>query len=383
MEEKSNILIIPRHLVTVRFMDIPSLDNSEIGKIVRLQAIKEIPYPKEEMVISYRNLGSYKDGFSSIMLVIAKKEIVNEKLREGSLRGLEAENIRLHTEVVYLSLLKGGILDSNKVTLVIHMGREDSEIMIIDKKKPVFSRGFKNNDRFLEEIDRSMLVYKRDGLHPEVENILVAYPSMIDVEHVRQYLKDFKIPVNFHEYSDDLTDSNLSLEIDLLPEELTLRKKKAKERQEHLVTYSLIGLVVILCFAFFALKIHEKKRLLEMLSSKTVKMQIETDQIGKYRKKIDLVIEHRKQGKFIIDTLEHSYSLIPPDISLSRLSYNEEEGVFYKGASESTSSIFGFVKRLEKSEYFDRVEIKHTAKKNVKLKEVTEFDVQCHLNTDQ
>ena len=116
MDEKRGILIIPRHAVTVRFVDVPSLDDNEIKQMVEFQAIKEIPYPKEDMVISCRNLGSFKDGFSSIMLVIARKEMISEKMREAENRGVSVENIRLFSELLYLSTNSHVFLDLSLYT---------------------------------------------------------------------------------------------------------------------------------------------------------------------------------------------------------------------------------------------------------------------------
>jgi len=131
-------MIIPRYLVIVRFLDVPSLDDAEIRKMVRFQAAKDIPYPENNMVISYRNLGSHRDGFSSIMLVVAKRDTI-----KGMVDGPEQrpETIRLHSELLYLHLIEKAILSNDKVDLVVHIGKEASEIMIVDKKRPIFSKG--------------------------------------------------------------------------------------------------------------------------------------------------------------------------------------------------------------------------------------------------
>ena len=145
----NNIIVVPRHLVIVRFLDIPSVIDDEIEQMLEFQAIKEIPHPKEDMIFSYRNLGSYKDGFSFIMLVVAKRQMIEAIIRE---KDFNVEAIRLHSELLYLFLLKKGIISTERVNLVIHIGKDDSEVMILDKDQPKFSRGFKNSDRFFEEI---------------------------------------------------------------------------------------------------------------------------------------------------------------------------------------------------------------------------------------
>lgn len=373
----NEIIVVPRHLAIVRFIDIPSLIDDEIEKMVEFQAIKEIPYSKEDMIFSYRNLGSYKDGFSCIMLVIAKREMIYEMLRE---KDFNVDAIRLHSELLHLFLLKKGVINTERVNLVIHIGRDDSEIMILDKNQPRFSRGFKNSDRFLEEITHSLLAYKKDKNNPEINAIIVAYSSAIDINNIKPYIiEHFRIPVNFYEYSEDLTTLGLSAKIDLVPKEFSDKKMKSRQRKQKLITYSLIGFIIILFFMAVSFKIHEKKRLLKMLSSRIEQLQPRTERLDIFLKKTEFAKKYREDGRFIIEILNLSYNLIPVNISLSGLSYDGGEFIFYKGFSKDMFNIFSFVKQLEKLEYFDSVEVKYATKKKVKGEEVTDFIIQCRI----
>lgn len=368
---------MPRYLVTVRFIDIPSVDESEIEKMVEFQAIKEIPYPKEDMIISYKNLGSYKEGFSSIMLVIARRQTIEEKMRA---MGQKVAAIRLHSELLYLYLLKKGIMNPDRVTLIVHIGGDDSEIIVVDKTQPNFSRGFKNSDRFFEEIDRSVLAYTRGKDKPRIENIIVAYSSDIDIEDAKPHIKEyFSGPINFYEYSDDLSNVDLAAEIDLLPKEISHKKASLQKKQEVLVTCSLVGFIAILTFAFLSFKIYDKNKFLGILSSKIDQMQAKTNRLEKLVKKTEVVKKLLKQGSSVIDILKPSYDLIPADISLSGLSYDGVKNIYYKGTSKGMSDIFSFVKKLEESKYFKKVEVKYATRKKVKGEEFIDFNIRCQI----
>jgi len=364
----------------VRFLEIPSVDDSEIAKMVEFQTIKEIPYPRQEMIISYRNLGSYKEGFSSIMLVVARRPMIEKMMDEKGLEDFNIKSIRLHSELLYLFLLKEKIIRTDKVNFIIHIGKEDSELMIIDKTRPIFSRGFKDKEGFLKEVDRSILAYEKNKGNPEIENVIVTYASNVDIEDVKSRIEGhFSIPVSFYEYAGDLTSIDPSAKIELLPGEITDRKVKSQRKQEMLVTYSLIGFVMILFFTSFSFKIYEKRRFLRVLSSKRAQMQSEIDKLYKYRKKTLIAKDHRKRGRFIIDILGHSYGLIPVNISLLVVSYDGKKTISYKGTSRDMANILAFVKKLEKSEYFYTTEIKYATKKKVKGEEITDFNIQCQL----
>ncbi|MBU1146995.1 MAG: hypothetical protein KKD11_01455, partial [Candidatus Omnitrophica bacterium] len=200
------MIVIPRYQVFVKFVDVPSLDESEIVKMAEFQAIKEIPHPKDELIVSFRNLGSHKEGFSSLMLTVVTRDMIGEKISDPA----DMDSIRLYSELLYLFLLKENIVSQDKVSLIIHVGEGDSEIMIIDRSRLISSRGFKGRHAFLGETERSILAYKREKANPEIEDVIVVHPSGVNLDDKIEKIKaQFMIPVRFHEYSQDLSTLDL------------------------------------------------------------------------------------------------------------------------------------------------------------------------------
>lgn len=381
MDKEANVLVIPRHLVFVKFIDVPSLEESEIIKMAEYQAVKEIPHPKEELVISYRNLGSFRSGFSSLMLVIAEKNMIEEKLRKKEAMGINVESIRLHTELIYLYLLKKGVIDEGKTTFVVHIGKEDSEIFIIDKLRPLFSRGFKSSERFLDEIGRSVLVYEREKDNPAIDAVVVSHHSDLDTERVRHHVeRHFSVPVNFYGYSDELDKMDLSAKIDLVPRELSAKKSISRKKKESILTYSLAAVFVLLLSLSLLFKMHEKNSFANLLSARMSQVLPEINQLEGLVKKVDIAKKEKEKGMFIIELLEASYSLIPPEISISEVEYNGDKDIFYKGTSKDMASVLDFVKKLEGSKYFKKAEVKYATKKRIKDGEATDFNIACQLN---
>ena len=364
----------------MRFIEIPSLDDSEIKKMAEFQALKEVPYQRDEILFGYRNLGSHREGFSSIMLAILKRETAENMIKEKGLDGCKIEAIRLHSELLCLFLLNKKVVNPDKVELVVYIGEEASEIMVLDKTVLRFSRGLKNSDRFLEEVAQSVLNYKRNKKNNEIEHVIVVYSSWIDLSEVRRHIRDhFNVPVGFFEYQEDFTKLDLGAEISLLPKKINERQVKARKRQERLATYSLIGFILVLAFSLLFYKIHEKKKFLERLNSKVAQVQVRTKELDSLFKKTEAAERHNKRGRFIIEILNQSYDLVPRDIQISTLEYDGEKKVSYKGISSDMSDILSFTKALEKSKYFSDVEVKYATKKKVKGAEVTDFNIQCRI----
>jgi hypothetical protein len=380
LSDENKILILPRYLTAMRFVDVPSLKESDISRMAVFHALKEVPYSKEEIVVGYRNLGSYKDGFSSIMLIIAVKEAVKELMKGKGV----VQNIRSRTELLYVFLLKKAVIDQNKVNLVAHIGKEDSELMVIDKTRIVFSRGFKNARKLSDEMDNSLLAYQRNKIHSPIDNAAAVYTPNADKEEaVSSMEKCFKLPVRSYEYNEDLALIDLSVNANLLPEEIRSENIKSRKRREILITYFLAGLAAVLFFTSVSFEIHEKNKILNLASSRLEKVRSAADSLEALLKKNEINANHIREGRAITEILKHSYELISPGTALSELSYDGEENVFYKGISDDMSFIFAFVKKLEESGYFDTVEIKYAAKRQIKEKELTDFGILCHIGAKQ
>ncbi|MFC1621182.1 PilN domain-containing protein [Candidatus Omnitrophota bacterium] len=371
------MIVIPRHQVFVKFVDVPSLDESEIAKMAEFQIVKEIPHPKESLIISYRNLGSHREGFSSLMLAVATKEMIEEKISEFP----HLDSVRLFSELLYLFLLKENVAGQDKASLFIHVGRENSEIMIIDHSQLIFSRGFKDSGAFLDETERSILAYKREKIKPEIEDIIVVHPSGVNIEDKTEKIKSqFTIPVRFYEYSQDLSLLDLRPQINLMPEEIRDKRKGLKKKRESMVTYFLIGVVIMLFSVLVYSKIHEKNKTIDAFSTKVEELDSRIEGLGEFLKKTEIVKSHLERGNFIIKVLEDFYLTVPQDISISGLDYDGKKNIFYKGNSKTMATVLNYVKRLEDSKYFSKVEVKYTTKKKVKGEEIIDFNLRCQLS---
>ena len=375
MNRPEDNLIIPRNKTALRFIELPSVDFFEIKGMAGLEAIKEFPYPKEDLIVSFRNLGSYKRGFSYILLVIAKKQHVEEMLAE---KGTVPDSVRLETELLYLYLLTKGIIKQDKVSLVINIEIDRSEIMILDGLKPVFSRGLNSSEDWLDEINRTLLSHKRDKGNKNVEELIVMYGSNLNMENMKSEIKEaFSIPLDFYEHNGDLISPGMSLEIDLLPTEYIDKRLNMKNAKQALVTFFLLLAAVSMLAGFFVFKTREKNEEILMLTEETDKMQKEMNQLSSFLKKTELLKYQKEEGGRIVDILKECYALAPKDIFLEGFDYDGRSVLYCKGKVREMPSVFNFIKALEKSGYFKKVEVRYATKKEIENQKFTDFNIAC------
>ncbi|MCX5693011.1 MAG: PilN domain-containing protein [Candidatus Omnitrophica bacterium] len=375
LKESKEVLIIPRYLAALRFIELPSLDASEIKSMAEFQAIKEWPYAREEIVAGFRNIGSYKKGHSCIMLAIIKRQQIEEMIARRKAR---PDSIRLETELLYLHLLKKGIARRSKVSLIINIQKDYSEIMIIDGMRPVFSRGLSGQKTLSEEVNKSVISYKADRNNKEVEDAVIMHSLSLNTENIKACLEAlFQIPINFYEDKLDLNILELPLEIDLLPKEYIDERFNKENTKQVFLTYFLLFIVIFMLASFFIFKIQEKNKTILVFSEKTEKMQEEVDQLNTFLKKTKLLKYREGEGKRVIDILKECCELVPQEIFLAGLDYDEKGILYCKGMSRNTGSIFNFIKVLEKSKYFKKVEVKYATKKEIGNQEFTDFNIGC------
>jgi len=377
LDKPKDILIVPRYQVTLRFIELPSVDPSEIKNMAEFQALKELPYSKEEIITSFRNIGSYKKGFSYIMLAIAKRQLIEDMMKE---RNPRPESVTLETEALYLYLLKKEVIKYDKVSLAVDIHKDYSEIMVADQTKPVFSRGFRNEGGLMEEINRSLLFYKRDKANKDIEEVCVTYPSSLSIDNVRPYMKEyFSVPVNFHEYKKDPDSSNLSLAIELLPGEYIEKRASKESMHQAFFTYFLLLVTMAMLASLFIFRMHEKNNLIGMLTKKDNEIRKDADRLNTFLKKTDILKSQSLRGELIINILKESYGLVPGDIVLSGLDYDGKDVLYYKGNARDIPGVFNFIKILEKSKYFKKVEVKYTTMKKIGNQELADFSIACHV----
>ncbi|MDI6774508.1 MAG: hypothetical protein QME60_03815 [Verrucomicrobiota bacterium] len=63
---------LPRQVVNIRTLELPSTNPNEIVDMVDFQAAKQTPYSREEILSDYRVIGSWREGYTRVMLVIVQ-----------------------------------------------------------------------------------------------------------------------------------------------------------------------------------------------------------------------------------------------------------------------------------------------------------------------
>ncbi|NIO09515.1 MAG: pilus assembly protein PilM, partial [Deltaproteobacteria bacterium] len=105
----SVLISVPRNLVTVRNLQLPTTDPKELREMVNLQAVKQTPFLKDEIIADFHVVRSDPEGFSDVILVTTHRSVPNSNLNTLDEVQLQAAGVRLSSQGVFhtYQLLRG------------------------------------------------------------------------------------------------------------------------------------------------------------------------------------------------------------------------------------------------------------------------------------
>lgn len=401
------ILNIPRRHLTVRDMKVPSSEEAEIRNILDLQVTNQIPYSKEEIVSDFKVIKVLPEGFSEVFFAIAHKDVIKKRMEFLANLGINVDIVSLSTDSIWAWFLMQGIEAGDKPFAVLDIDRTHAEIIIANKDTFEFSRSFsyKEDDhgKFLEEVRLSISTYSEEK-DLQVENIFLCGASSLidDIEDdiktelaiTCQKLDSFEkitLNSNLKKNIENLKEISFNallgclfnptaLILNLLPKDIILgRRISALRKSLTILIFLLIALLQVISVAIY-FKIKEKKDIFNQIESRLKMLEPDVSRLNKISKNISVIKNQMDLRGSSIDVIREIYSVIPGDVFLTSLEYEEAKHVILKGNSPTLSGILNFVNRLEKSGYFEGVKLKYATKRKMAERESTDFEINAPLS---
>lgn len=91
------ITVLPRHLVTVRILNLPTHDPAEAESMIRFSAEEYVPYPADELIIQSAVLRREPGGESKVLAVLAHKDVLKAHLAPLRAAGIIPQRVLLST----------------------------------------------------------------------------------------------------------------------------------------------------------------------------------------------------------------------------------------------------------------------------------------------
>ncbi|UCB57151.1 MAG: pilus assembly protein PilM [Candidatus Omnitrophota bacterium] len=409
------VISIPRHKLTVRFLRFPTTSEKEIKGMVELQLTKELPFPKEDLSSDYLITERTKDGYAKVALAIAQRGVVENYLNILKRAHFEPERITFSAEAI-LGWCEAAFKQDrpNGYSILIDPDCDNTEILLLHNSQLVFARGLNwgtvqmmtqadLKNKLAEEIRRTIEGYSRQDPHREIERIFLSQPGKM-IEGLKEFLEqEFKLPclvlaplkgltyergVSGVQYKPELSLLRVlgmvvglsKKKINLLPLNLRRKQEIKLKRKKLYVSLVLSAFIILASGLIFAKKIHVKQLHISYLNREIEKTAPEAQNVEAMLKNIELIEARSKIEGSSVDALRELHNILPKDILLSNLDYDEGAGALrLRGISKNIPDIFSFIEALEASSCFKNVQLKYVSEKKLKASGFADFKIECAL----
>lgn len=411
--------VIPAQSVITKNVEIPSIVPQEIKKIISLQATRHTPYSREEIIVDYIEIGTYRINYTKILLIIVAKNVVKKFFSLLKERIFRVEKIFFAPEAISRSARQIFKLDKDVDPVgIIHIDSRFTDFIISLKNKVCFVRSIpigtiqliyekeKYQSRFLEEIRNSLEAYRNEDIDVNPQMFILT-GAVEELKGLGNFLYSIlNLPIREISYldalqlSDEIKEKNAimkttsflnvvssvlnmkDLKIDFVPEEIKF-KRALEERGKELIK---AGIYVLTIFVMVVLiivsKIWLKSTYLKVLNEKLQEIEKETKVLEADLSRISIIKRYLNERGLLLDVLSELSELLPADIQLTNVKYEGGRELVIAGTALAMSSVFSFVEKLEQSKLFQEVKTKYTTKRKEDSQEVTDFAIEVLIKRE-
>ncbi len=414
--DKQNIIsYLPRHLVTLRVLELPAINPKEINNIINLHIGQQTPYSREEIVYSHKIIASEKKGYARVVLVIAKRTLIDERMDimikasvEPKKMGLGSEGVLHWFNAFYPDDLK---LPDSQAIVLIDIDSNYSDFIVVHKGELRFSKNIliganhlieekeATINKFIDEIGYSLKVFHEEAQTIEVAKIFLSGAAK-NIENLDKRINArFNLPcatvdplknalntdrgtpirvnTKFISLSPalGLLTKYKELEFDLMPHEKHIGQMMEEKRKNLIITGILFSAIILTISILLAIHISNKNTYINELKHKIASIKNASDEVDKMRLSIDLVHGRLDAGGDVLNLLNEVYKTIPREVYLTSVDVENRGQVVLRGRAVAISDVFKFVTSLSASPFLEKVRNTYATTKEENNNQYADFEI--------
>lgn len=406
---------LPRKLVNMRFLEIPSTDPEEVANIIHLQGVKQTPYSREEVTLSHTVVGSRHEGHSDVVLAFCQRKFVDERISLLEKTGLKIDQMGVSSEGTldwYVqNQTEEGLGIPQGLVVLIDCDFAFSDILFCQDGRFLFSRSIslgsaqlsqdsnEGVEAFCQEVLRAIdLTQEEIKLsEPKKAVLLASLPANSKLRGALESKLGLSVEsidpaLNLKGKTEFFLEKGGSLvpllgfsqkkEIrlfDLMPEEARLRLSVEQKGKQMIATGALaLGFLAVISL-LSAGHFYEKKSYLEKLEKEIEKTEEIASRIEGKLVRTKLLQRTKNQEISFLHYLMKISALLPGGMYFDSIEFTQGDKILLKGHAGEMSEVFDFVKTLEDAKIFEGVKSEHVSKKKSGDQVLADFEIACRL----
>jgi hypothetical protein len=377
--------------VLCQILRLPATDPAELRQMLDLQIDNITPLPLEEVVYGFEPL-EVVDGQTRVLVAIARKAAVNERVEALETAGLRAEIVSVDALAMFRALGKRHLLatDEKRNVLVI-LGRATASVIVYSREVLLAVRsielGADSESILREELQRTLVAVEashpqrpRGGviiLSRDEQTRLFGERAASGLSTEISYLTNGAVP------SPGLS---LCLEcageggtpLNLLPDEWRQKRQAAAFRRRVIrgaIAAAAVYVAALVVFlSFLVLRNSDLHRVENDIKDRQTRFRQ-----AKELQSALLAMSKQMDTKYsALEVLRGIAVLLPENVKLTSFSYKKDQSVTIKGQAPTPTLALDFQSRLEKGELFTKVVPERSTQEASGL---TKFGLTCTLKS--
>ncbi len=407
-EHQPVIVCLPRSQATCRYIKIPATSEREIEGIASLQASRYLPYSANELVTGFDLVSTSPDGFSYINLIIVQKNIVARFVKVFKELKSPRLNIVLSSYGLF-NLYNAFEPNLAAPAMVIDIDHQQAEMAVVSSKKMLFSRAIKLNrvvsdwmSLLFEEIRKTQDTYLESVSQEPLSRIALVGAGGV-LEELKAALEEkFSLPVDIlglgarinmaENLSKSVSSSPYSFagfaglclketgeSLNLLPQEMKNEARKWGERTKALKAAAFALAIVLTLGLGVARHLDNKGMFLARLKHELGRISKQAKPLEDIERRFGLMEARALIKPSCLDILYELHQIVPQQLSLVTLSYEENKQVVLRGQAPELNSVFAFVEQMEQSSVFKafHIKVRYATKKRGPSGDLVDFEIEC------
>ncbi|HTS16733.1 MAG TPA: pilus assembly protein PilM [Verrucomicrobiae bacterium] len=377
--------------VLCQIVRLPATDPAELKQMLDLQIDNITPMPLEEVVYGFEPLES-ADGQTRVLVAIARKATVNERVGALEAAGLQPEVVSVDTLAMFRALGQRKLLSADdRQNLLVILGVTTAHVVVYSNGAIQAVRsivlGADSESILREELQRTFVA--ASAAQPQRARGAITFltrdePSRSFAERVASGLSaESTFLTNGAVPSPGLS---LCLEcvgeqpkpLNLLPDEWRLKRQAAAFRHRLIRGAIAAGIIYAMALAVFLSFLIARNSHLHRVESDINNRQAQFQRAKELQSAL-LAMSKQLDTKYsALEVLREVSMLLPDNVKLTSFVYKKDQTVTIKGQAPTTALYLDFESRLEKSDFFSKVAPERYAADPSGL---TKFGLTCTLKS--
>src|SRR2546428_12789508 len=309
----SILISIPRNLVTVRNLQLPTTDPRELNEMIGLQTAKQTPYAKEEIIADFQVVRRSPEGYTDVVLITTHRSVSNRCLKILDDFRLKAAGIRLSSHGVLSTwqLMRGATRDEERgPTAVLDIDSNFSDFLVTRSGAVTFTKALSigsakllseeetESEKLAEEIQRAVDIYESERVGQGITKLVVTGAEVDLARVIPSLTTKLRLPVQRVSLVEQLPGAREAMDlpeaqrgsvsfagvlglawnaesagIDLTPQEVRIREA-LEHKGRAIMVMGILGVSILTALtALVSQHVYFKKQYLEQLDGEIARTQ--------------------------------------------------------------------------------------------------------------